>query len=464
MSLKYDKKDIYSSMSQEELDNANGYAKSYMNFLDKARTEYLAVEEAVEILENNGFVSLDEKVALEIGDRVYFINKDKSLYVAVIGSEELVKGVNIVGAHIDSPRLDLKPMPLIEKSGAALFKTQYYGGIKKYQWMSIPLALYGVMYNKNGEKIKVAIGENDDDPVFTIADILPHLAKDQMKGNANEFIDPEKMSVLVGSLKDKEAEAKESEKVKSNILKILNEKYGVEEIDFARSELSFIPAFKTKFIGLDRGLIGGYGQDDRVCAYATIRAIIDAADELDNVNKTMIAMIVDKEEIGSTGTTSMNSRAFDMFINKLIEKTNSMGVDKLEVYYNSKVLSADVTAGVSPEYEEVSDIQNGSMLGCGISIEKYTGSGGKYNASDANASYMSKVMGIFDRNSIMYQVGTLGKIGKGGGGTIAYILADKGCEVVDCGTPVLAMHSPYEVTSKYDVYMTYLAYKAFYKE
>lgn len=464
MSLKYDKKDIYSSMSQEELDNANGYAKSYMNFLDKARTEYLAVEETVEILENNGFVSLDEKVALEIGDRVYFINKDKSLYVAVIGSEELVKGVNIVGAHIDSPRLDLKPMPLIEKSGAALFKTQYYGGIKKYQWMSIPLALYGVMYNKNGEKIKVAIGENDDDPVFTIADLLPHLAKDQMKGNANEFIDPEKMSVLVGSLKDKEAEAKESEKVKSNILKILNEKYGVEEIDFARSELSFVPAFKTKFIGLDRGLIGGYGQDDRVCAYATIRAIIDAADELDNVNKTMIAMIVDKEEIGSTGTTSMNSRAFDMFINKLIEKTNSMGVDKLEVYYNSKVLSADVTAGVSPEYEEVSDIQNGSILGCGISIEKYTGSGGKYNASDANASYMSKVMGIFDRNSIMYQVGTLGKIGKGGGGTIAYILADKGCEVVDCGTPVLAMHSPYEVTSKYDVYMTYLAYKAFYKE
>lgn len=464
MSLKYDKKDIYSSISQEEIDNANGYAKSYMNFLDKARTEYLAVEEAVEILENNGFFSLEEKVALEIGDRVYFINKDKSLYVAVIGSEELVKGVNIVGAHIDSPRLDLKPMPLIEKSGAALLKTQYYGGIKKYQWMSIPLALYGVMYNKNGEKIKVAVGENDDDPVFTIADLLPHLAKDQMKGNANEFIDPEKMSVLVGSLKDKEADAKESEKVKANILKILNEKYGVEEIDFARSELSFVPAFKTKFIGFDRGLIGGYGQDDRVCAYATIRAIIDAADELDNVNKTMIAMIVDKEEIGSTGTTSMNSRAFDMFINKLIEKTNSMGVDKLEVYYNSKVLSADVTAGVSPEYEEVSDIQNGSMLGCGISIEKYTGSGGKYNASDANASYMSKVMGIFDRSNIMYQVGTLGKIGKGGGGTIAYILADKGCEVVDCGTPVLAMHSPYEVTSKFDVYMTYLAYKAFYKE
>ena len=465
MSLKYEKKDIYSTLSQEELDNANSYAKSYMNFLDRARTEYLAVEEAIKILENNGFISLEEKQILEVGDRIYFVNKDKSLYVAVIGRESIVNGINVVGAHIDSPRLDLKPMPLIEKSGAALLKTQYYGGIKKYQWMSIPLAMYGVMYNKNGEKIKISIGENEDDPVFTIADLLPHLAKDQMKLNANDFIDPEKMSVLVGSLKDKEAEEKVSEKVKQNILKILNEKYGVEEIDFARSEISFVPAFKTKFIGLDRGLIGGYGQDDRVCAYATLRAIIDAADELgDDIRKTAIAMIVDKEEIGSIGTTSMSSRAFDMFINKLIEKTNSMGVDKLEVYYNSKVLSADVTAGISPEYEEVSDIQNGSQIGCGISIEKYTGSGGKYNASDANASYMSKIMSLFDNNNIMYQVGTLGKIGKGGGGTIAYILADKGCEVVDCGTPVLAMHSPFEVTSKYDVYMTYLAYKAFLKE
>ena len=463
MSLKYEKKDVYSTLSEEEVQNALGYAKSYMNFLNKARTERLAVEEAVEILENNGFISLGEKDSLEVGDRVYFINKDKSLYVAVIGSEELVRGVNIVGAHIDSPRLDLKPMPLIEKSGTALFKTQYYGGIKKYQWMSIPLAMYGVMYNKSGEKIKIAIGEGEDDPVFTIADLLPHLAKDQMKLNANDFIDPEKMSILVGSLKDKEAEENEKEAVKLNVLKILNEKYGIEEIDFARSEISFVPAMKTRFVGFDQGLIGGYGQDDRVCAYATIRALIDAADEKQN-SKTMIAMIVDKEEIGSIGTTSMSSRAFDMFINKLIEKTNSMGVDKLEVYYNSRVLSADVTAGIAPEYEDVSDIQNGSEIGCGISIEKYTGSGGKYDASDANASYMADIMGLFDRDDIFYQVGTLGKIGKGGGGTIAYILANKGCEVVDCGTPILAMHSPFEVSSTYDVYMTYRAYKTFYKD
>ena len=463
MSLKYEKKDVYSTLSEEEVQNALRYAKSYMNFLNKARTERLAVEEAVEILENNGFISLGEKDSLEVGDRVYFINKDKSLYVAVIGSEELVRGVNIVGAHIDSPRLDLKPMPLIEKSGTALFKTQYYGGIKKYQWMSIPLAMYGVMYNKSGEKIKIAIGEGEDDPVFTIADLLPHLAKDQMKLNANDFIDPEKMSILVGSLKDKEAEENEKEAVKLNVLKILNEKYGIEEIDFARSEISFVPAMKTRFVGFDQGLIGGYGQDDRVCAYATIRALIDAADEKQN-SKTMIAMIVDKEEIGSIGTTSMSSRAFDMFINKLIEKTNSMGVDKLEVFYNSRVLSADVTAGIAPEYEDVSDIQNGSEIGCGISIEKYTGSGGKYDASDANASYMADIMGLFDRDDIFYQVGTLGKIGKGGGGTIAYILANKGCEVVDCGTPILAMHSPFEVSSTYDVYMTYRAYKTFYKD
>jgi len=463
MSIKYEKKDIYSKFTQEELDNANLYAKSYMDFLDKSRTEYLAVEKAVEILENNGFISLDEKEVLLPGDRVYFINKNKSLYIAVIGNEKIVKGVDIVGAHIDSPRLDIKPMPLIEKSGTALMKTQYYGGIKKYQWLSIPLAMYGVVYNKNGEKIKISIGENEDDPVFTIADLLPHLAKDQMKANANDFIDPEKMSVIVGSLKEKDTD--EAEKIKQNILKIFNEKYGIEEIDFARSEISFVPAFKTKFIGLDRGLIGGYGQDDRVCAYATIRAIIDAADEMgESIGRTNIAMIVDKEEIGSIGTTSMSSRAFDMFINKIIENTNSLGVDKLEVYYNSRVLSADVTAGVNPEYEDLSDIQNGSIIGCGISIEKYTGSGGKYNASDANASYMSQIMSLFENNNITFQVGTLGKIGKGGGGTIAYILADKGCEVVDCGTPVLAMHSPFELTSKYDDYMTYLAYKAFFKD
>ena len=268
------------------------------------------------------------------------------------------------------------------------------------------------------------------------------------------------MSVLIGSLKDKSAK---DEKIKENILKILNEKYGIKEIDFARSEISFVPAFKAKYIGFDKSMIGGYGQDDRVCAYTTLRSLIDLANEKHSFEKTAIALIVDKEEIGSVGNTSMSSNTFDMFINKLIKKSGLKDVDLYEVYYNSKMLSADVSTCVDPDYEEVSDVQNGNILGCGIALEKYTGSGGKYSASDANAAFVAEVMSIFEKNNVMFQLGTLGKIGKGGGGTIAYILAEKGVNVIDCGTAVLAMHSPFEVTSKYDVYMTYLAYKAFFK-
>ena len=316
--------------------------------------------------------------------------------------------------------------------------------------------MYGVIFNEKGEKIEIALGDEDDDFCFTIADLLPHLAKDQLKANANEFVDPEKLNILFGSNKDKEAK---EDKIKTNILKLLNSKYGVKEIDFARSEIEFVPSFRAKFVGLDKSMIGGYGQDDRVCAYATIKALMD----IKVPSKTVVALIVDKEEIGSVGNSSMSSDAFDMFVNKLIRKTNS-DVDRLEVYYNSKMLSADVSTCADPNYEEVSDIKNANILGCGISIEKYTGSGGKYDASDANAEYVSYVMKLFEDNNIFYQLGTLGKIGKGGGGTIAFILANKGVDVIDCGTPVLAMHSPFEVTSKYDVYMTYLAYKTFFQD
>ena len=350
-------------------------------------------------------------------------------------------------------------MPLYENHDVAVLKTQYYGGIKKYQWMSIPLAMYGVVYNEKGEKIKIAIGDTNDDTTFTIADLLPHLAKDQLKANANEFIDPEKMSVIIGNIKDKEAK---DSKVKTTVLKLLNEKYGIKEIDFARAEIEFVPAFDAKFVGIDRSMIGGYGQDDRVCSYANLRAIVDLVKENHTFDKTVISLIVDKEEIGSTGNTSMTSQVFDMFINMLLQKTGSKA-DRLNVYYNSKMLSADVATAVDPVYDDVSDIQNSNILGSGIALEKYSGSGGKYSSSDANAEFMSEVMKIFDENKVMYQIGTLGKIGKGGGGTIAYILADKGVDVVDCGTAVLAMHSPYEISSKFDVYMTYLAYKAFFK-
>ena len=461
MELKYEKKDIYSSLKKDELKKVDEYAKGYLDFINSGKTEYLCVEEAIKLLESNGFCSIEKKQKLKQGDKIYFVNKEKSLFATVIGKDDLVNGLNIIGAHIDSPRLDLKPMPLFEKQGIALLKTQFYGGIKKYQWLSIPLAMHGVVYNEKSEKIKIDVGEEGDDICFTITDLLPHLSKDQMKANANEFIDPEKMSVIIGSIKDDKAK---EDKVKSNILKILNEKYGIKEIDFARSEISLVPAFKAKFVGFDKSMIGGYGQDDRVCSYSTIKAMIDICTEQKELNKTIVAMIVDKEEIGSFGNTSMSSNAFDMFINKLIKMTGSKDTDILEVYYNSKMLSADVSTCVDPDYEEVSDIQNANILGCGIALEKYTGSGGKYNASDANADYVSCVMNIFEKNDVKFQLGTLGKIGKGGGGTIAYILAQKGVNVIDCGTPVLAMHSPFEVTSKYDVYMTYLAYKAFFKE
>lgn len=459
MELKYEKRDVYNTLDEDDRIEANKYAIDYIDFLNKGKTEYLCVEEALKLLNENGFCNINEKDNLKVGDKVYFVNKEKSIFASVIGNAPLKDGLNIIGAHIDSPRLDLKPMPLVERANVAVLKTQYYGGIKKYQWLSIPLAMHGVVYNENGDKIKISVGE-DDDFCFTIADLLPHLAKDQMKANANEFIDPEKMSVILGNIKEKDVK---KDAVKSNILKILNEKYGIKEIDFSRSDISFVPAFKAKFIGLDKSMIGSYGQDDRVCAYATIRAMLDSIKEKTILPKTIVAMIVDKEEIGSTGNTSMSSLAFDMFLNKLIKKTNS-DVDRLEVYYNSKMLSADVTAGVNPDYPEVSDIQNANIIGSGVAIEKYGGGSGKSMASEASARFMSEVMSIFDKENVVYQMGTLGKIGKGGGGTIAYILADKGVDVVDCGTAVLAMHSPFEVTSKYDVYMTYSAYKAFFKE
>ncbi len=460
MNLKYEKKDVFSTLDSEKIKDANNYAIDYLNFINKAKTEYICVDEALKILNDNGFTNILNKDKLVEGDRIYFINKDKSLFTAVIGSDSLNNGVNIIGAHIDSPRLDLKPMPLTEKDNIAILKTQYYGGIKPYQWLSIPLAMHGVVYNQNGEKINICIGESEDDTCFTIADLLPHLAKDQLKVVASDFIDPEKMSILIGNTKGTEGD----KSVKSNVLKILNEKYGITEIDFSRSDISFVPAFKARFVGIDKSMIGAYGQDDRVCAYATIRAMVDIVKEKVKFSKTMIAMIVDKEEIGSEGNTSMNSLAFDMFINKILHMTGNDNVDRLELYYNSKMLSADVTAGVDPDYEEIHDVQNGNLIGSGVAIEKYGGSRGKGGASEASAKFMSKVMSIFDKEKVIYQMGTLGKIGKGGGGTIAFILANKGVDVVDCGTAVLAMHSPFEITSKYDVYMTYLAYKAFYKD
>lgn len=460
MKLGYEKKEIYSFFNEQERKEAMIYSKEYMKFLDKARTEYLCTKECIKMLEKAGFVDINKCDKLSLGDKVYFINKEKSLFIAIIGKDNLEKGLNIIGSHIDSPRLDLKPMPLAENHNLAILKTQFYGGIKKYQWLSIPLQMHGVIYNEKGEKVEISISGENDDICFTITDLLPHLSKDQMNVKASEFIDAEKMSVIIGNIKD--SDSKEN-KVKSNILKILNQKYDIKEIDFSRSDISFVPDFKTKYVGFDKSMIGGYGHDDRVCSYANIKAIIDISKQGEKLNKTVISMLVDKEEIGSVGNTSMSTQAFDLFINKIINKSGSKNVDKLEVFYNSNMLSADVSSCVDPDYDEVYDIQNGHLIGYGVALEKYTGGSGKYSASEATAKYTSEVTKIFDDNNIVYQIGVLGKQGKGGGGTIAYILANKGMNVIDCGTAVLAMHSPFEVVSVYDTYMTYLAYKAFFK-
>lgn len=459
--MKYNKKNIFEVTNKYEQENMYGYVDEYIKFIDYAKTEYKCVEYIVRELEENGFRDLNKVDKLSIGDKVYYINKERSLFAAVIGKQEIQKGINIIGAHIDSPRLDTKPMPLFEKQGLALMKTQYYGGIKKYQWLAIPLAMYGRIYNSKGEEIDVVLGEDADDYTFVITDLLPHLGKEEQAKKASDFIDPENLNVVVGSIPD--VDEKES-KIKTKILKELNRKYGINEIDFARSDIRFVPSFKAKYVGLDKGLVAAYGHDDRVCSYATIAALINGAKETNTLNKTAVAVIVDKEEIGSEGNTSMSSDAFELFVSKLLrlkgENSNIEGI--LETFNNSCMLSADVSAAVDPMHEHLSDVQNGNVIGCGLSIEKYTGSGGKYSANDASAKFMSKVMTIFDKANVVYQIGTLGKIGKGGGGTIAYILANKGIEVVDCGTALLSMHSPYELASVGDIYMTYKGYKAFF--
>ena len=459
--IKYEKKNVFEQANDIEVDEMYKYANEYIDFLNHAKTEYKCVEYILKELRENGFKDINEYSSLKENDKVYFVNKERAIFACVIGKDNITSGVNIIGAHIDSPRLDTKPMPLFENKGLALMKTQYYGGIKKYQWLSIPLALYGVIYNSKNEKIDVVLGENEDDYTFVITDLLPHLAKEEGNKKASEFIDPENLNVVIGSIPDQD---EKENKIKNKILRELNKKYGITEIDFARSDIRFVPSFKAKYIGIDKGLIAGYGQDDRICAYATISSLINIAKDSKSF-KTSIAVLVDKEEIGSEGNTSMSSDAFELFVAKLLRlKNESYSYEDIkETFNNSKMLSADVSAAVDPMHENVYDIQNGNIIGCGIALEKYTGSGGKYSANDASAKFMSYVMNVFEKEKVRYQIGTLGKIEKGGGGTIAYILANKGVEIVDCGTAILSMHSPYEGARVADTYMTYKAYKAFFK-
>ncbi len=441
---------------KEEIFN---FCKDYMDFLNKAKTEREFVKEAKKIADLNGFKDLSEYDTLNAGDRVYFINRNKSMYLAIIGQEKMETGLHIIGSHVDSPRLDLKPNPLYEDTGFAYFKTHYYGGIKKYQWTTIPLSIHGVIVKPNGEKIEVNIGENESDPIFTITDLLPHLAMDQMEKKLKNGIDGEDLNLLIGSIPfDGE---KISEKVKLNILNILNQKYGIVEADLLSSELELVPAFKARSLGFDSSMVAAYGQDDKICAYASFAAMMN----LENVKNTAVCILADKEEIGSMGNTGMESHMFDYFISELLNKTGENRVNLLDkVFCYSKMLSSDVDAGFDPIYASVSDKTNAGLLGKGISLNKYTGARGKSGASDANAEYVAWIRNLLEKYDIKYQLAELGKVDIGGGGTIAYILANKGVDVIDCGVPLLSMHSPYEVTSKFDIYEVFRTYKAFWNE
>ncbi len=448
----------WENISEENKEKIFKFSDEYIYFLNKVKTEREAVCFAKKMLDENGFKDINKLEKLKKGDKVYYVNRDKSMYIAVIGEEKLENGLNIVGAHIDSPRLDLKPNPLYEDTGFAYLKTHYYGGIKKYQWTTIPLAIHGVIVKSNGEKINICIGEEDDEPIFTITDLLPHLAVEQMEKKLKEAINGEDLNVLIGSIPMQDKD--QNEKIKLNILTLLNEKYGIKEIDFVSSELEIVPAFKARSLGFDKSMVASYGQDDRVCAYTSIRAILDVVEP----KKTAVCILADKEEIGSYGNTGMESHVFDMFISELLNKTGENKPNLLEkVFCNSKMLSADVDAGLDPIYASVSEKNNAARIGYGIGLNKYTGARGKSGASDANAEYVAEVRNIFEKANLPYQVSELGKVDVGGGGTIALILADKGIDVIDCGVPVLSMHAPYEVTSKFDVFCAYKGYSAFMK-
>lgn len=456
----FNKKDNgWESLDSNQKEEVFDLSKKYMNFLNVAKTEREFIKHARKLANENGYKDIMEFDTLKPGDKIYFVNREKSMYLAIIGEKSIEEGLHIIGSHVDSPRLDLKPNPLYEDTGLAYFKTHYYGGIKKYQWTTIPLSIHGVIVKANGEKIEVNIGEDEEDPIFTITDLLPHLAQEQMEKKLKNGVDGEDLNLLIGSIPYNSS--KISEKVKLNILNILNQKYGITEADLTSSEIELVPAFKARSLGFDGSMVAAYGQDDKVCAYTSLHAMM----ELENVKNTAVCILSDKEEIGSMGNTGMESHMFDFFISEIL---NKLGVNRPnlldKVFCFSKMLSSDVDAGFDPIYASVSDKHNAGFLGKGISLNKYTGARGKSGASDANAEYVAWVRNILERNDIKYQIAELGKVDIGGGGTIAYIIANKGADVIDCGVPVLSMHAPYEVTSKYDIYSAYKTYKAFWEE
>lgn len=460
MELKHEFRNAWEvERKNNKIENVMAYSKEYMTFLDNGKTERTSAREIVKIAKQNGYISIEdaiEKGSISPGQKIYAVNKDKGVALFVIGKNNLEKGMRIVGGHIDAPRIDLKPNPLYQEANLGFFKTHYYGGIKKYQWTATPLAIHGVVILNDGKKVDICIGEEDSDPVFCITDLLVHLAGDQMQKKLADGITGESLNLLIGHMP---LEGAEKEAIEQNILKILNEKYGMIEEDFLSAEIEIVPAGKARDLGFDRSMVLAYGHDDRVCSYGAVKAII----ETENPEYCAVALCVDKEEVGSQGNTGMQSKFFENVVAELIAlEGNYCDLKVRRAMANTKVLSADVSAGYDPNYPDVYEKRNSAYMGQGIVLSKYTGARGKSGCNDANAEFTAEIRRIFNKADVVWQTAELGKVDQGGGGTIAYILANYGAEVIDCGVGVLNMHAPYEIISKVDIYEMYKGYKAFF--
>ena len=453
--LVYKRKNAFLEMKKEDIDNAFSYSEGYKRFLDSSKTEREAVKTALEMAVKAGYQPFESGKKYKAGDKIYLVNRGKAVIFAKIGSENLEKGVLIAAAHIDSPRLDLKPNPFYESENMSYLETHYYGGIKKYQWVTLPLAMHGVIVKKNGECVEINIGEDENDPVFYITDLLPHLSAEQNKKTLAEGISGESLNILVGSMPI--GDGKTSNAVKLNTLKLINEKYSVTEEDFMSAEIALVPAGRARDIGFDRSLISAYGHDDRVCAYPALTALLDSGDS----KKTLVTCLTDKEEVGSMGNTGLNSSYLYDFLEEL---AISLDANPRTMLRNSKCLSADVNAAYDPQFAEVYEKNNASFVNAGLVVTKYTGVRGKSSSSEASAEFVSEIRRVFDEGGVIWQMGELGKVDVGGGGTVAQYVANRNIDVVDVGVSVLSMHAPFEAISKLDLYSTYKGIKVFFEK
>ena len=451
--LRYEKKTVYELAGATVVEEAYEYAKNYVKFLDAAKTEREAVVTSVRIAEEAGYRAWNFGDPINVGDKLYYNNRGKNIFLFRIGTENINNGIRITAAHIDSPRLDLKPVPLYEEHGMSFFKTHYYGGVRKYQWLAMPLALHGGVVKQDGTVVNVVIGEDETDPVMYITDLLPHLARAQGGKSLNEVFQAEKLNILVGS---RPVDGEEKDAVKAGVLNYLNEKYGITEEDFLSAELSIVPAAKARDVGFDRSMICAYGHDDRVCAYPSLTAMIDSTD----TTHTAMCLLVDKEETGSDGVTGMQS---SLIVDVIAEIAKALGGNEAAVRANSKCLSSDVTATFDPNYADVYEHRNSSLIGCGVCLCKYTGSGGKGGTSDASAEMVGWTRRFLNEAGVVWQISELGKTDVGGGGTVAKYMANHNIDTIDIGVGVLSMHAPYELIAKVDLYEAYRAFRAFYQ-